>query len=857
MATVWLARDVKHDRPVALKVLHPAVIATLGPERFLREIKLAARLQHPHIVPVYDSGESDAPVAGAGRLWYTMAYVDGESLRDRLRREGALPLADAVRIARQAAQALDYAHGQGIVHRDIKPENILLARDGSTLVADFGIARPFGPSQDPDLTMAGMVVGTPAYMSPEQAGGAGLVGPATDVYALGCVLYEMLAGRPPYAGPTPQAMLARHMAEPVPALDSPRERVPAAVSRVVARAMAKTPGERFASAGEFADALETATGAPAAATRRALLLAAVGALVLAATVLATRGGGPREARAGETVASGFSRKLSQLTFGQGVEEWPAWSPDGRRLAYVAEAAGYRHLFIRDMETGTERRISSGDRDHIQPVWSPDGRRLAYVRARASGGRLEPSDLDGWYQENGDIRSLDLDTGRDARLVEDAFSPAWSPDGSRLAFDAQWAGPRRLWIADASGGSPRQLTSDSSEAVVHVQPRWSPDGARLVFRRVEKTVSDVAVADAATGEIRRVTDDNVMDTDPVWSPAGTHIYFASYRGGGLNVWRMPVAADGRAAGPAQQLTTGAGNDVQLALAPDGARLAFAVRGINADLWRLPVDPASGRPTGAPEPVLVTTRVESRGSWSPDGRTIAFNSDRQGEMNIWVRSLEDGTERRLTEGAGGDYQPSWSPDGRRLAFFSSRGRNTDIWTVDVGGGALTRLTEHPSLDANPFYSPDGSRIAFVSDRSGRFEVWLMNADGSDQRQLGSNGAWGHFVRWTADGRGLVFRGEGQEIQIYRLSVDDGSLTRLPDIVSGGHLSFSPTQAVAIDVRSHKVLWAYPMSGAAPYEVFRFADPDVRIDYPVWSPDGRWVLFDRAAPVVGDLWMLEGME
>lgn len=860
MATVWLARDLKHDRPVALKVLDHLLSATLGSERFLREIKLAARLQHPHIVPVYDSGESAAPIAGSGRLWFTMPYVDGESLRDRLRREGALPQADAVRIALQAAQALDYAHREGVIHRDVKPENILLARDGTTLVADFGIARPFGPAADPGLTVAGTVVGTPAYMSPEQAAGAPAVGPESDVYSLGCVLFEMLSGQPPFQGATPQALMVRHMTEPAPQVSTARGKPAAGVARVVARALAKSPAERFRSAEEFADALRAAAGPARDGYRPALLAAALGALVLAATLLLTRGKGATGADAagrGEAVASGFDRKLAQLTFGEGVEEWPAWSPDGRKLAFVAEADGYRQLFVRDLAAGTERRISSEPRDHIQPTWSPEGARLAYVRAAAPGGRLEPNDIGGWYGESSEIRTVELATGRDTRLVENAYGPAWSPDGHSLAFDAQWAGPRRIWIADPEGGNPRQLTTEASDAVVHVQPRWSPDGTRLVFRRVEKTVSDIAVAEAAGGAMHRLTNDNVLDTDPVWSPSGSHIFFASYRGGGLNVWRMPVDREGRPAGPPTQITTGAGDDVQVAVAPDGSRLAFAVRGINADLWRLPVSPSTGQATGPPEAVLVTTRVESRGSWSPDGSRIAFNSDRLGEMNIWVRDLAKGTESRVTEGSGGDYQPTWSPDGRRLVFFSARGENTDIWSVDASGGALTRLTDDPGLDANPFYSPDGSRIAFVSDRTGHSDLWLMNADGSGQRQLTTVGVYGHFVRWTGDGGGIVFRvANAPEIVIYRVSIADGALTRLRNIDSGGHMSFAPDGSIAMDVRGHKVLWAYPMDGRPAYQVFEFESPEVRIDYPTWSPDGQWILFDRAAPLGGDLWLLEGI-
>ena len=199
MATVYLAHDLKHDREVALKVLRPDLAATLGPERFQREIRFAARLQHPHILSVYDSGES------GGQLWFTMPFVEGESLRDRLRRERQLSLDDALRVARETAEALGYAHEHGIIHRDIKPENIMLTRDGNTLVADFGIARAVGAEGSERLTVTGLSVGTPAYMSPEQAAGASELDGRTDIYALGCVLYEMLAGEAPFTGTTPQA----------------------------------------------------------------------------------------------------------------------------------------------------------------------------------------------------------------------------------------------------------------------------------------------------------------------------------------------------------------------------------------------------------------------------------------------------------------------------------------------------------------------------------------------------------------------------------------------------------------------------------------------------------------------------
>ena len=260
MATVYLARDLKHKRQVALKVLLPSVAMSLGAERFQREIEFAARLQHPHILTVFDSGEA------GGDLWFTMPYIEGESLRERLRRERQLPISEAVRIATEAARALEYAHRHDVIHRDIKPENLMLTSDGSTLVADFGIARAI--NQTSALTETGVVVGTPAYMSPEQAAGDRGVDARTDIYSLGCVLYEMLAGEPPYTGPNPQALLARKLSEPVPHL-RPTRQVSPAVEQTVFRALSRSPADRYATAGDLAHALQEADSGAALALKLA------------------------------------------------------------------------------------------------------------------------------------------------------------------------------------------------------------------------------------------------------------------------------------------------------------------------------------------------------------------------------------------------------------------------------------------------------------------------------------------------------------------------------------------------------------------------------------------------------------
>ena len=268
MAVVYLAHDLRHERPVALKVLHPELAQTLGTDRFLREIKLAARLQHPHIVSVHDSGEVRT-AAGPAYLWFTMPYIEGESLRDRLRRERQLPVEEAVRITREVALALDFAHRHGIIHRDVKPENILLV-DAQALVADFGIGRAIdSASADDGITNTGFAIGTPAYMSPEQAVGQRDIDGRTDVYSLGVVLYEMLAGEPPFGGPTAQAIIAKRMTGEVPSLRRLRPSVPEPLERVVLTALAPVPADRFPTPGQFAQALSVSGAVVASSTATA------------------------------------------------------------------------------------------------------------------------------------------------------------------------------------------------------------------------------------------------------------------------------------------------------------------------------------------------------------------------------------------------------------------------------------------------------------------------------------------------------------------------------------------------------------------------------------------------------------
>jgi Tol biopolymer transport system component len=593
------------------------------------------------------------------------------------------------------------------------------------------------------------------------------------------------------------------------------ERIPPELQRVVSRCLAKKPAARYASMREVVAEL-------------------------------------RGVREGMRETKRRFPRLVQLTFARAIEQFPALSPDGRQLVFARELGRVRKLVLSEPHDSSERQITRGNFDDIQPAWAPDGKTLLFLRAPREGERVEAADVFGKCI-SGSIWQLDLESGRETRLIDDAFNPSWSPGGARLAFDASWGGPRRIWISDARGRNAQQLTSDDSEASAHLRPRWSPDGTKIVFQSNEGTKSDVRIVDVATRAAKAVTDDFVLDVHPVWSHDGASIFFSSYRTGGINVWSIPVDLDGTPAGPMQQITAGPGHDVDLDIPRSADRLVFAILKQNAELWRLPVEPASGEAIGEPEQVVAASRENSRGAWSPDGTRIAFGSDRGGEMNLWLLSLHDGKTRRLTSGPGGDYQPNWSPDARSLVFFSGRAGAIDIWRYDFDGESLLRLTAGEGININPFFSPDGTRIAFMSDRDGRLEVFVMDRDGGDVRQLTTCGVTGHFVRWTADSARVIFRCPGAG-KTFSVSNEGGDPLPLAEVIGGAHMSLSPDHTRIMDVLGHRTLWCSPLDGDAPRKVFEFDDPESRIDYPVWSPDGRWILFDRFVPYGGDVWAVE---
>ena len=852
---VWLAQQHHPRRHVALKMLDPTIARVLGPERFLREVDLAAKLTHPHILPIHAAGEA------GGLLYYTMPYVEGESLRDRLNRERQLPLDDALQIAREVADALSYAHQHDVVHRDIKPENILLEA-GHAVVADFGIARAMTEAGGQQLTETGIAVGTPPYMSPEQVAGSKDLDGRSDLYSLGCVLYEMLAGRPPFVGPTVESVVHQHIAaEPQP-ITSMRPAVPAAVAAALARSLAKTPADRFNPVALFGEALrvlpvEHGQTTPAQASRERTLPigVTVGILLASAGLLFWL----LRPRAPPVPVPGRS---TQVTLDPGLELDPALSPDGSMVAYAAGLVGQMRIFVRRTSGGPPVALSSGiPGDHRHPRWSPDGARIAF---EGSAGVFIGPVLGGTPN-----RLFVTDTTYRGSL-------AWSPDGRYVAY----VGIDRVYRRSIESGETKILAEFyNPHSLV-----WSPDGSRLAvvsdngqwvtgsmwrspscqscgllyFANVAP--SSIWTVPSDSGAPVLLTDDASMNMSPVWLPNGD-VLFVSDREGNRDIYWLGLGGDGRPGGAPLRLTTGLDAHT-ISVSASGTTVAYSRFEPQTNVWaidipsRAPVSGASGfqvtRGNQMIEGVGVTT----------DGRWLAFDSDRAGNQDIYKVQLPDGDPIQLTTRPEPDYVRAWSWDGQFVSGHAIRAGQRDPILVSADGARFEFICRTARQERNAFLAPDGRRVVFDFDERVLGERKLMIAE------RGAAGEWGEArvvtpdggqaPAWSPDGGRILYLRDGG---IWVLDPDGGEKTSL---VAPGHggwsakfVAWAPNGRsayyMAQDVNGRMGLWSVTAVGGPPRMLVLFDDPSRAPSRAEFAVDGRRFYFTLPGHQ-SDIWTLE---
>jgi len=783
MAVVFLAHDLKHDRQVAIKALRPELAAVLGAERFLREITTTAQLQHPNILPLFDSGSAN------GLLYYVMPYVEGETLRARLDRETQLGVTEAVRIATEVAEALQYAHDHGVVHRDIKPENILL-HAGRPMVADFGIALAVSAAGGGRMTETGLTVGTPHYMSPEQATGEKAITSRSDIYSLGAVLYEMLAGTPPHTGANAQQLIMKIVTEEAAPIETVRKAVPPHVAAAVAQALEKLPADRFATAAEFATALTDAQATRRASNERAQPAAAavtawrrrflVASGVAAAAVAAALWGWARIRAQADAPTT-----WEAITLGDSVHVTVSapgltLSPDGATLV-VRDDRPDGVLWVKQRSAPMATSLP-GTEGASLPVFSPDGEWLLY----AADGQL-------WRMQLSTGTTIGL---ADSISIGARFGGAtWLEDGSILYIPA---GLNKLVHVDANGGTPSVVLDNRAVPGIGFRyPTALPGGRGVLFQGcssgcvtmslrvldLQAGVQKILVNEATsgwyiptghllwgrrdgvllaapfdldklqlTGAAHPVLDGVVVLVGAVqlaWSPSGTLVY-ASGTGRTSGATVVRVGMDGTASVIDSGWT---GAFTALALSPDGRQVAVgAGSGAGSlNIWtkRLDHGPLVRASFGG---------VDRRPAWSPDGRLLAFVRDTLGSSVVMARPADGSRPDSMLLRIDRQVQEiEWSPDGTWLVVRtdnSAAGAGDLVGKRTDGDTATVSLVAGPYTELNPAISPDGRWLAYASNESGQFEVFVRPFPNTRNTRWQVSNGGGFQPRWSPDGRTLYY-------------------------------------------------------------------------------------------------------
>jgi eukaryotic-like serine/threonine-protein kinase len=745
MGEVYRAHDSKLGRDVALKVL-PEAFARDAERmaRFQREAKVLASLNHPNIASIYgleDSGPTPALV---------MELVEGPTLADRIK-QGPIPINEALQIAKQMCEAIEYAHERGVVHRDLKPANVKVTNEDAVKVLDFGLAKAVqGDASEIDVansptitrmaTQAGVLLGTAAYMSPEQAK-ARPVDRRADIWAFGCVLYEMLTGQMAFSGESVTDTLAAVIKEQ-PDWSRLQAETPVRVRVLLQRCLQKDPKQRLRDIGDarisldevLSGAAEPSPSGPVASAppwRRALPWVVAG--LLASALIAVVAVWKITAHATVPEAA---MHFSAVTNFPGVQAQPSLSPDGRSVAFVSNRDGHYNIYVALVNGGSLVQITNDPNLKSHPAWSPDGTTIAYARLNDSG-----------IWNVWDVPALG---GAPRRLILNAADPAWSPDSRSLAY-ANMA-DNALWICGASGENAHQVEGTAEREWFDTEPRFSPDGRKIAFAARNNDggpYGELAVADLDSAKTRLVTHDNALALSPAWSPDGRFIYFASSRGGTLNIWK--IGADGSGL---QQITAGEGDDAELDVSADGKRIVFSTLREHIALAELDLQAKPGQRSVK----LLTTdaaRNQFGPAYSPDGSHLAYFSNLKGieQEGISVADADGLNATPFVQDPRVNIFPQWTPDGRYLVYESAATvfGKWEYRRVAMSGGAPHTLLTGDHL-TRPEVGPDG-RLLFPGPNG---EVETFDPRDNKTETLGTlpaDARW-ELLRWSPDGHSVAY-------------------------------------------------------------------------------------------------------
>jgi Tol biopolymer transport system component len=785
MATVYLAEDLKHDRKVAIKVLKPELAAVLGAERFVQEIKTTAALSHPHILPLFDSGEA------GGFLYYVMPWIKGETIREKLNRETQLGIDEAVKITTEVADALDYAHQNGVIHRDIKPENILL-HNGRPMVMDFGIALAVSAAAGGRMTETGLSLGTPHYMSPEQATADKAITARSDVYSLASVCYEMLAGEPPHMGNSAQAIIMKIVTDTARPVTELRKSVPTHVAAALAKALEKLPADRFDTANAFAAALGSPTftiaataAASGAAAHASARLRGLAAGLAATTLLATA-----------FAAWGWLRPdppkpVARYPLAIKVDgEWRAsemvqlsLAPDGSWLVYTGRGSRYGNsqLWVKTRER-LEAEPLDGTAGAYAPSVSPDGKWVAfYVNAQLrkvpAGGGSAATIADsanygqGIWLDDGSmvysdipwrLRRTSVGGGAPAVLFRPApgrYATALSalPNSRGVLFVncTSRCNDSEIWVLDLRSGDAKRLLQDAGWAAY-------ADG-RLIFARTDGVVFGVAFDLSTlgmTGAPIPLFEGVAYMTVAQMAIArsGTLAYLAGRTSAYLfeAVW---VSRDGRAEPVDSAMSFRLGGTSGWALSPDDKRMALSSRTeqSNEDIWIKELD------RGPMSRLTFGDYSDIRPVWTPDGRAVAFSSDRAGNFDLYQRRADGtGTDSLIVDLEQPVFEAVWSHDGEWLVLRAGSAGSRDIFALRMGRDTVPRpLLTGPYDEDSPALSPDGRWLAYVSEETGRREVFVRPFPDVDSGKWQVSTTGGASPVWAHSGRELFFMNGSREL------------------------------------------------------------------------------------------------